>query len=477
MAEKKTDWGKADPDIEYQGRAITLPGDPSKMPLKAVIDTLQRKLADEEQDTQVIEWIDTYPMDGAVAFAHAMRELYGWASPVPEMTFFGPKPPQMRSIRTGPNEEDVVQVPWGVFVVPNVTGNLKTAAAPNEGRMMFVIIGNVKKKDAHVVRDLAALTRKYLKEHSIYKGKAIRLRTDEDGEMDPNADPEFLPTAYIQPGELILNPGEGEQIETALWTPIRHTKACIKHQIPLKRGILLEGPYGCGKSMTANVTSKVAVENGWTFILLDDVRALKDALLFAQRYSPAVVFAEDVDRVADKRDERGNDLLNTIDGILSKKAEVITVLTTNYVERLEPAMLRPGRLDAVISVKAPESEAVIRLVQIYARGLLENGTDLTEVGAALAGNIPATIREVVERSKLGMIGRDAASVSAKDLLTAAAGMAAHLALLKPKAKTLGVHERLGKAMEEIVRDTVSKSNNEEMKDLHGKVQNILDVVA
>ncbi len=177
----------------------------------------------------------------------------------------------------------------------------------------------------------------------------------------------------------------------------------MKARIPLKRGILLEGPYGCGKTMSANVTSKICIENGWTFILLDDVGALKDALLFAQRYAPAVVFSEDIDRVIEQRDDRGNDLLNTIDGILAKDSQVITVLTTNFVEKLDKAMLRPGRLDAVISLRAPDADSVQRLVNIYARGLLADGENLIAVGEALAGNIPATIREVVERSKLAMM--------------------------------------------------------------------------
>src|SRR5262249_6291709 len=151
------------------------------------------------------------------------------------------------------------------------------------------------------------------------------------------------------------------------------------------------------------------------------------------------------DRVADKRDERGNDLLNTIDGILAKDAKVITVLTTNFVERLDPAMLRPGRLDAVISVRAPEAKSVIRLLHIYARGLLDAKSDLTEVGHSLAGNIPATIREVVERSKLAMIGRGADSINAEDLLIAANGMKEHLALLAPKTPTMNKYETLGRS--------------------------------
>jgi transitional endoplasmic reticulum ATPase len=442
-----------DPDIIYDGKHITLPGDPTKMKLKDAITTLKRKMEDEEQKTVLVEAIDAYPMDGAVSFYRAMKAIYGWASPVPIPGFFGDKPPAMRSIRIGPDDGDVIQVPWGRFVLPNLDGGFVQTSAEHDGtKWVFQIFAEVKKKDSDVIRELADKTRELLKTESIYRGKAIRLRTDDDGDMDIDLDPEFLHTKHIKFEELILNAGEGEQIETSLWTAIKHTKACVGAQIPLKRGILLEGPYGCGKALVASQTSRICVDHGWTFILLDNVKGLQDALLFAQRYAPAVVFAEDADRVAGDREERGNDLLNTIDGILSKNAQVITVLTTNYVEKLHPAMLRPGRLDAVISVRPPESESVRKLIRIYGRGLLDVSCDLQDVSDELAGNIPATIREVVERSKLAMISRGGASITPDDLLVAARGMKQHLALLAPKAKEESPHERLGKALTEVMMD-------------------------
>lgn len=445
-------WDNLDPDIQYDGKMITLPGEPSKMPIADAIKHLQRKLADEEMVMNVVEIIDTYPTDGAVAFVEAMKRRYGWASPVPTPGFFGPQPPVMRSIQTGPGDEDVIQVPWGRFLLPNVEGNVNTSVTFDnlDGRPMFMIHGQLKKKDHAVVKELAAITREVLKTGSIYKGKAIQLRTNDSGEVNYDVDPQFLPLDHIDRCALILNPGEGDQIQVALWTPIEHTADCIKYQIPLKRGVLLEGPYGCGKTLTSSVTSKICVDNGWTFISLDDVRGLEQALLFAKRYAPAVVFAEDIDRIAEQRDQRGNDLLNTIDGIVTKNSQVITVLTTNFVEKLDPAMLRPGRLDAVISVRAPESESVQKLVQVYARGLLEPGTDLASVGDELAGQIPATIREVAERSKLGMVNRGASTISADDLLIAARGMKRHLELLAKKPPEKSVGDKLADSLRAII---------------------------
>jgi transitional endoplasmic reticulum ATPase len=131
-----------------------------------------------------------------------------------------------------------------------------------------------------------------------------------------------------------------------------------------------------------------------------------------------------------------NDILNTIDGVDMKRAEQIVVLTTNHVDRINRAMLRPGRLDAVISVLPPDAQAVTQLMRHYARGLLNDATDESLQSAAklLEGQIPSIVREVVERSKLAAVfrvgkGGDVTLVG-EDLTVAAKGMLAHMKLLE-----------------------------------------------
>jgi len=445
-------WARRDVGIDYTGSKITLPDDPSKMPIRTAIAALERKAKDEEQELNVVEIISAFPEDALVAFNEAMRRHYGWASPTPVKTFFGDILPQMITVQTGPKRGQSVQVPFGQFTLPGVEKPIQVHRHADENGPCLAITGVVRKREQHIVKRLCELAREILLTESIYKGAAIRLRTDSNGNLELHRPPEFIDTDAIKVSELVLNPIELDLVKAALWAPIEHTAACQEHGIPLNRGVLLEGIYGTGKTMTAGVTSKVCVDNGWTYILLDDVRGLKEALLFAQRYQPAVVFAEDVDRVADKRDQAGNDLLNTIDGVLSKNSKVITVLTTNHVDRLDKAMLRPGRLDAVISVQAPGPEAVERLMRIYGRNLIAAKADLGEAAAALAGNIPATIREVVERSKLAMISAGRTEVDGHDLLVSAQGMAYHLELLKDKPTEPSLEHRLGATLIDLVAE-------------------------
>ena len=404
-AAKKINWDRLDVGIDYVGRAITLPGEPGKMPLDKAIEALKRKNAEAEQPFQVHEVFDAYPLDAAVAFVKAMKNLYGWASPQTVMTFFGPKPPQMISVKTGIADDDVVQCPMGAFKLPGVGEMVHTligAYGPKDS-MAFLIHAEIKHKEKHILLELATETRRILKAESIYRGKAIRLGVNYEGQLDVSDPPQFMDVRAKD--ELVFDDDIQSQIDTSILVPIRETSQCRKHKIPLKRGVLLEGPYGTGKSLTARMTARECELNGWTFVLLDKVQGLRAALEFANRYAPAVVFAEDIDRVMEDRDESANDLINTIDGVVSKRSEIMTILTTNFVEKIDKVILRPGRLDAVISLRAPTDEAVKRLLRVYAGTLLDDTANVDLAAHELSGQIPASIRECVERAKLGMIGR------------------------------------------------------------------------
>lgn len=451
------DWKHIDTEIERAGTKITLPALPQDMPIPAAIEALKRKMADEETVLDVHEMIDAFPLDGAVAFVKALRQKYGWANSVPTPGFFGPKPPAMLTVDIGPNPEDKMQVPWGGFQIPGIENAIHTSAAPSPRGSCFIVYGKVKKREAFILKELADLTREIVGRESIYRGKAIRLRAD--GNLtDFNNPPQFIDAQKARPEELILSRDVQEQIQTNLWTLIEKTAKCKDAKIPLKRGILLEGPYGCGKTLLALVTAKKCNANGWTYILLDRASGLQQALEFAKRYEPAVIFAEDIDRTTEERNEKANDLLNILDGVLSKNAEIMVVLTTNHVEKINQAMLRPGRLDAVISVKAPDAEAVGRLLRVYGTSLIAKTEPMDEISATLAGQIPATVREVVERAKLGAVGRDSDTVSQADLLVAARYMANHLRLLnRPNTQQVTPEERLGIAMADIINTHVGNA--------------------
>lgn len=431
MEKKQVNWENQDVDIVREGTKITLPAKPAPMPIDNAIEALQRKKNDEEKKIVVVEYIKAFPLDGAVAFMEAMKEIYGWASPVPTPGFFGSSPPTMIGVQTG--VDSTRQVIFGRFELPSIEGYIETKVHKNpQDEVCFTIVGKLMKRDTHLVEELAKKTREIVKERSIYKGKAIHFRTDEDGDVDFTVSPMFIDTTKTVEAELILNDNTNQFIDTSVFTPIKHTEMCRTHKIPLNRGILLEGIYGVGKTMIARQVAQTCEANNWTFLMIDKTQSLESALVFAQRYSPAVVFCEDIDRGTSERDDAANGLLNTIDGIVSKDSEVICIMTTNHVERINKAMLRPGRLDSVITISPPDKEAVQKLLRVYGRELIADDENLDQISQILSGQIPAFIREVMERSKLFAISRINGGmmiITQADLLVAAAEMKEHLALL------------------------------------------------
>jgi hypothetical protein len=101
-------------------------------------------------------------------------------------------------------------------------------------------------------------------------------------------------------------------------------------------------------------------------------------------------------------------------------------------------------------LRAPTDEAVQRLLKVFAGDLLLADQSLTGAAKELSGQIPASIRECVERAKLGMIGRGDTKLADEDLVIAAQTMKNHLALLNAKRAEETPAERLAKSLHEVV---------------------------
>ncbi len=269
-----------DVPVRHFGEHITLPAQPAEMGLPTAIDTLQRKLREETQKVAINEKINAHYLDGAVAFYRAMATMFGWAEAVPTPGFWGHNPPQTLDVTIGANGKRM-SVVWGRFEIPGIVGYVACDTWRSKTGLNFLIGGEVERRFHKTIVELAHLTRKFIAEQSIYKGKAFAMTADDDGDLDYD-ELNFLDTTKIDTTELVFSEVTERQIETSLWTPIKHTAACREQKIPLKRGVLLSGRYGTGKTLTAHATAKIAVEHGWTFLLLKRVKGLANAFGFRQ---------------------------------------------------------------------------------------------------------------------------------------------------------------------------------------------------
>lgn len=463
---------------------------PQHLTYKQAISILERQEQAEEELVALNEIVPVFPWEGALALRRAMEQMFGFSLTQPIETMFGPILPKEITIQTGVKTS--TKVLWGRMAWPlakpktgwdgkaKVDEFLDSGIGHKGGLVVFQVGGQIRRKWLGEFKKLMELTQKLAREESIYRSKAVRIQfTDDHGEPIPLPEPEFMDLSSAILEDMVYTKELTELIETYIMTPLRHREVCAKAGIPFKRGVLAAGVYGTGKTLLAQAVGRVGNENGVTFLYIKNAKELPEAIRFAKQYSPAVVFAEDLDRATQGTDEQEDrteevdEILNTLDGIDSKGAEIMVVLTTNHLGSVNPAMLRPGRLDVVIEITPPDAEAVERLVRIYGRGLIAENTDLTEVGKLLSGFTPAVIREAVERSKLAAISRTGADsiVVSQDLVLSAHSMVQQQKLLTPKAKS-DVHpaDQFIGAVANAVKKVVTEDVNGETRYLIGKLQ-------
>lgn len=449
-------------EVRYHEGHLMLP---NGMEIPGAIDLLERRQKYLEEKVNINEVFNVFPYDGAHAIAQVFIKMFGWVPSVATPGFWGPTPPQMVTIAVGPGQ--TAEVPWGRFSLPGVKGWIDCGVGIKNGMYQFKLDATVLRKDEATIRKVYNALREYLKKNSIYKGKAIKIRfLDDEGDKLAMPEPSFLETDHISREMLIYSDSVMSMVETNLFAPIERVADCELNGIPIKRGVLLAGVYGTGKTLAATVASRLAVDNGITYLYVPRAEELSLALEFAKQYqSPAaVIFCEDVDRVmSGERSVEMDDILNIIDGIDSKGGKIITVLTTNDLEAINPAMIRPGRLDAVIEVTPPDAKAVEKLLRYYGGTAINADTELEMAGQALAGHIPATISEVIKRAKLVQMrlnpkGQMVSNLSEEAVLEAALTMKAQSDLLNKKiANAKAPTPTVDSTMRSLVAELVSES--------------------
>ena len=377
--------------------------------------------AKEEQETARYQNTFSYrPWDGAHATALALKELFGYPGfgmKIPA-TFFSPEvPPQSITIATGPNTK--VEVPWGMMIVPDLDATLSLGAIQDrEKGMLYHLTVDAPKKMEGAIRGLFVLIERALKEHSIYKGKAIT------GAMEP----EFLDLSGLRPEEVIFRSTVQDALEHEVWFAIENYELMLKDRQPTKWVTLCAGDYGTGKTLATSLTALRCEKNGITFIQArpgqDD---LKSVMQTAALYSPAVVAFEDVDTIADPTKADATEisrLLEAFDGIRSKGADVQVIMTTNNQDRIHAGLVRAGRLHTYIVFEDLDAEALMHLVEIKVGKARLADIDPEEVYAACHGYTPAFMDLVIQVARRYALSRNHKRLLEGDQLTRKDGSSA-----------------------------------------------------
>lgn len=376
-------------EVEFhQGRKIMLP---QGMTYEFAFKTLQRLQKEAETPTEFSRTFKYRPDDGAVAVLSVFKRRYGMVLGKEIRTFFGTNPPETRDVTIGVGKS--VQVPWGMVELPTIPGSVIHLMAVNDREYgpVFRIEATAPRKWKDEFSAMFDEVAEELRLRSIYRGKALVGAKELD----------FYDHTRFDPTEIVLAADAEHLLEGTLWSVIRHTDVMRDEGIPRKRAILLEGPYGTGKTSVGLITAGVCEANGWTFLSARPGRdKIEDVLRTARLYQPAVVFVEDIDNEGSVGDtEAVTRLLEAFDGVTSKGGEVMMVLTTNHLDRIHKGMLRPGRLDAVVHIGELDQEGIARLIRVVCKNRLAPDVDMDAVTEAMSGYYPAFVREAVDRAR------------------------------------------------------------------------------
>jgi ATP-dependent 26S proteasome regulatory subunit len=208
--------------------------------------------------------------------------------------------------------------------------------------------------------------------------------------------------------QVIVPQGVLATIERHIVGIAEHAVRLREHGQHLKRGLLLHGPPGTGK--THSVRHLMGRMRDCTVIVMTGpaIRYVTQAAGLARRLQPAIVILEDVDLVARDRSytEDGNPLLfallDAMDGV-GADADVTFVLTTNRAEVLERALAdRPGRVDLAVEIPKPDAAGRAALLRLYA-GDLRLEADIEPIVSGTEGATASFFKELLRRAMLAAL--------------------------------------------------------------------------
>ena len=250
-----------------------------------------------------------------------------------------------------------------------------------------------------VLRELAELRHRL----NVYRGQVLELAAGHGGLSVTF--PVLAPTARA---DVVLPETTLRRVERHTLDVVTYRDALRASGQHLKRGLLLFGPPGTGKTHTTRYV--VQQLHGSTILMLSgqSLHAVAMITQMARDLQPAVVVLEDVDLVAEDRGFGPGAspvlfaLLDAMDGAAAD-ADLLFLLTTNRADLLEPALAaRPGRVDVAVEITLPDAEARRQLLTVYTRGvpLALSDADIDAVVDRTEGVTASFVKELVRRSVL-----------------------------------------------------------------------------
>ena len=214
---------------------------------------------------------------------------------------------------------------------------------------------------------------------------------------------------------------EVQKIREMVELPMRHPELFEKIGVEAPKGVLLYGPPGTGKTLLAKA---VAGETNAHFISIsgpeimgkhygESEERIREIFTQAEENAPSIVFIDEIDSIAPKRDEVSGELekrivsqlLTLMDGMKSR-GNVVVIAATNRPDSIDPALRRPGRFDREIEIGIPDDEGRFDILSIHTRGMpIDEKVDLKQISKTTHGFVGADLEILSKEAAMKSLRR------------------------------------------------------------------------
>ena len=203
--------------------------------------------------------------------------------------------------------------------------------------------------------------------------------------------------------------------------PLRHPELFKRLGVEAPKGVLLHGPPGTGKTLLAKAVANETNSNFFTIggpeIMSkyhgESEERLRNVFQEAEKNAPSIIFIDEIDSIAPKREEVTGEverrivaqLLSLMDGMKSR-GKVVVIAATNRVDAIDPALRRPGRFDREIEIGVPNRDGRLEVLQIHTRGMpLDKDVDLQRLADISHGFVGADLQALAREAAIRALRR------------------------------------------------------------------------
>ena len=270
---------------------------------------------------------------------------------------------------------------------------------------------------------------------------------------------------------------EIQKIREMIELPLRHPEIFERVGIEAPKGVLLYGPPGTGKTLLAKAVANETNANFYSIagpeimgkFYGESEERLRGLFKEAQENAPSIVFIDEIDSIAPKREEVSGELekrivsqlLTLMDG-LESRGKVVVIAATNRPDALDPALRRPGRFDREIEIGIPDETSRLEILQIHTRGMpLEPDVKLEEMARVTHGFVGADLQALAKEAALLAVRRVIPEISMEETKVPAK------TLNKIKVKMQDFQDALRDVQPSAMREVLVQVPNVKWEDIGG----------